>query len=131
MSKIFPLPVDHWKQSGTGLAQFTLAAKTRKGLLDAREHLRYWPFVKAFREDDYLHLSVIIYIGRGYMRKQWHRYCRRAKELMTLCVKQHGAFFPEWSQELNHFEPHYTPSEYLRPDDLLQPMSNFIDEFEL
>lgn len=124
--------VVHRKHGGTGLAELTLYATSRKGLLDAREHLRYWPFVKEFREITPLGfphaLRVTIFIGRGLTHKQWLNYCRRGQELMTLCVKQHKAFFCGWSDELLHFAPHYTDSEYLRPDDLLQPMSNFINE---
>lgn len=129
--RIIILPVDHWRRSGTGLAEFTLCAPTRRALMDAREHLRYWPFVKEFRDEAYLRIRVTVFIGRGYTRKQWQRYSQRGMELMTLCVKQHQAYFREWSDELSHFDPKYTPSEYLRPDNLLQPMSNFIDEMKL
>lgn len=131
MSKKISFPVDHWKCSGTGLAEITLCAPTRRALLDAREHLRYWPFVKEFRDLDNLRLRVTIFVGHGYTRKQWKHYCQSGMELMTLGVKQHRAYFRQWTDELSHFEPSYTPSEYLRPDNLLQPMSNFIDEMQL
>lgn len=129
--KIISLPVDHWTKSGTGLAEFTLCAPTRRALMDAREHLRYWPFVKEFRDIDYLRIRVIVFVGHGYTRRQWQRYCQNGMELMTLCVKQHQAYFRNWSDELSHFEPNYNPSEFLRPENLLQPMSNFINEFQL
>lgn len=131
MSRIFPLPVDHWRRSGTGLAEITLCAPTRRALLDAREHLRYWPFVKEIRDLDDLRLRVTIFVGRGYTRRQWKHYCQSGMELMTLCVKQHRAYFRQWTEELSHFEPRYSSTEYLRPDNLLQPMSNFIDEMQL
>ena len=124
-------PIDHWRNSGTGLAEMTLSAPTRRALMDAREHLRYWPFVKEFREKDYLHLRVIIFIGKGYSRELWKGYCQRGMELMTLCVRQYKACLRGWTTELDHFEPQYTDTEYLRPDSLLQPMSNFIDATEL
>lgn len=129
--KTFKLPLDRWTSCGTGLAEMTLCAPTRRALLDAREHLRYWPYVKAFDDAGYHRLRVVVFIGRGYSRMMWQRYCQAAMELMSLCVKQHGAYFKGWSTEMNHFEPQYTDSEYLRPDNLLQPMSNFIDEIEL
>ncbi|MCI7555910.1 MAG: uracil-DNA glycosylase family protein [Bacteroidales bacterium] len=122
---------DHWRNSGTGLTEMTLCAPTRRALLDAREHLRYWPYVKEFREKDYLKLRVIIFIGKGYSRKQWNDYCQRAMELLTLCVMQYKACFKGWTAELDHFEPQYTDNEFLRPDNLLQPMSNFFDANEL
>lgn len=131
MSKHFSYPTDHWRFSGTGLAEITLCAPTRRALLDAREHLRYWPFVKEFHDIDYLRLRVTIFVGRGYSRRQWQHYCQSGMELMTLCVKQYKAYFRQWSDELSFFEPSYNPTEFLRPDNLLQPMSNFIDEMQL
>ena len=120
---------------GIGLAMFTICSADRSRLMDAREHLRYWPFVKEFREIEGLQslhaLRVTIFVGQGLTREQWQHDCKRGIQLMSLCLKQHRVSLSPLSLELTYFRPSYSNSEFLRPDDLLQPMSNFINDSQL
>jgi len=111
----------------TGLAQITLCAPSPQALLAAREHLRYWPYVKSFRTTSATTLRATVFIGEGLSASRWSYYCRRSMEIMNLCLRQHKARFIVCSGPLPAFEPQIEPSLFLRPDDLLLPFSDFID----
>ena len=49
----------------SGMVVFVLSTPTAQQLKDAREHLRYWPYVKAFWPIDETHMRVLVFVGRG------------------------------------------------------------------
>ena len=112
----------------SGMMVFVLSAPTTQKLKDAREHLRYWPYVKAFWPVDETHMKVLVFVGRGIPETRWNYYVTRSCELMNQCVRQYQALFvttnecPAWGLRQFH------RNGFLRPDDLLKPFCDFIDE---
>ena len=112
----------------SGMMLFLLAAPTAEMLKEAREHLRYWPYVKAFKPVDATHMNVLVFIGKGITDERWDYYVTRSCELMNQCLRQYQAFFVVRSG-LHLFWLHrYHSNEFLRPNDLLKPFCDFIDE---
>ena len=112
------------------MAIFQLTAPTAQQLTDAREHLRYWPYVKAFKPKDDTHLLVLVFIGRGISEERWNYYMVRSWELMNLCVKQYQTWFvPMNKMSISTFYCHHH-NVFLRPDDMLKPFCDFIDELK-
>ena len=112
----------------SGMVLFLLTAPTAEKLEDAREHLRYWPYVKAFRPLDKTHMKVLIFVGRGIPKSQWNYYVTRSSELMNHCVRQYQALFVTTNRSPSLWLRHYHCNGFLRPDDLLKPFCDFIDE---
>lgn len=112
----------------SGMATFILSAPTTNQLKEAREHLRYWPYVKAFIPTDNTHIKVCIFIGRGITEKNWDYYEARSCELMNLCVQQYHASFVIAPEHPASWLKQYNSNGFLRPDDLLKPFCDFIDE---
>ena len=77
----------------SGMMVFILSAPTAQQLKDAREHLRYWPYVKAFHPMDETHMKVLVFVGRGISEMKWNYYVTRSCELMNQCVRQYQALF--------------------------------------
>ncbi len=111
-----------------GMVVFMLYAPTTSQLMDAREHLRYWPYVKAFYPVDSTHISVCVYVARNNQRSMWSYYVTRSSELMNLCVRQYQASFSLTCTRPSTGFRQYHPNGFLRPDDLLKPFSDFINE---
>ena len=112
----------------SGMVLFLLTAPTAEKLKDAREHLRYWPYVKAFKPVDETHMKVLVFVGKGITDDKWDYYVTRSGELMNQCVRQHQALFviksgcpALWIRQYHH-------NGFLRPDNLLKPFCDFIDE---
>ncbi len=112
----------------SGMMFFSLTAPTTEKLKDAREHLRYWPYVKAFKPVDETHMKVLVYIGRGIPKEKWDYYVSRSCELMNQCVRQYQAIFVMTSNYPTLWLRQYHHNGFLRPDDLLKPFCDFIDE---
>lgn len=112
----------------SGLVVFSLSAPYAYQLRDVREHLRYWPFIKAFKPMDETHMKVLVYVGKGITEEKWDYYLKRSCELMNQCVRQHQAIFVENRSYSSHSFMQYHHNGFLRPDDLLKPFSDFIDE---
>ena len=78
---------------------------------------------------DETRMKVLVFVGRGISETQWNYYSTRSCELMNLCVRQHQAWFVP-TNECPAFCLHqYHRNGFLRPDDLLKPFCDFIDEF--
>lgn len=112
----------------SGMMFFMLTSPTAEKLKDAREHLRYWPYVKAFKPLDETHMKVLIYIGRGITKEKWDYYVSRSCELMNQCLRQYQALFVMTSGCPALWQRQYHHNGFLRPDDLLKPFCDFIDE---
>lgn len=109
---------------------FSLSAPTSEKLKEVREHLRYWPYVKAFKPVDETHMKVLVFVGRGISVEKLDYYVTRSWELMNQCVRQHQALFVMtngcpalWLRQYHH-------NSFLRPDELMKPFSDFIDELD-
>jgi hypothetical protein len=107
---------------------FMLTAPTAWKLKDAREHLRYWPYVKAFKPVDETHMKVLVYIGKGITKEKWDYYVTRSCELMNQCLRQYQAFFVMTNGCPALWLRQYHQNGFLRPDNLLKPFCDFIDE---
>lgn len=112
----------------SGMVVFMLSTPTAQQLKDAREHLRYWPYVKAFRPMDETHMKVLVFVGRGIPETQWDYYVTRSSELMNQCIRQYQASFVMTNECSAFLLRQYHRNGFLRPDDLLKPFCNFIDE---
>lgn len=112
----------------SGMVLFMLTAPTAEKLNDAREHLRYWSYVKAFKPVDGTHMKVLIYIGRGITDEKWDYYVTRSCELMNQCVRQYQAIFVMTNGCPALWLRQYHQNGFLRPDNLLRPFCDFIDE---
>lgn len=115
-------------QRRSGMIVCMLSTSTGQQLKDAREHLRYWPYVKAFRPVDDTHMKVLVFVGRGIPETQWNYYVTRSCELMSQCVRQYQAVFMMTNESPSFWRYLYHRNGFLRPDDLLKPFCNFIDE---
>ena len=113
-----------------GMVFFTLSASTAQQLRDAREHLRYWPYVKSFRPVDETHMKVLIFVGRGIPKAHWNSYVTRSCELMNQCVRQHQALFVMTKGNPSFWLRQYHRNGFLRPDELLKPFCDFIDDID-
>ena len=111
-----------------GMAIFSLTASSAEKLKDAREHLRYWPYVKAFKPVDETHMKVLVFVGKGITDEKWDYYVTRSCELMNQCVRQYQAYFVMSSGCPALWLRQYHQNYFLRPDNLLKPFCDFIDE---
>jgi len=113
----------------SGMVVFVLSTPTMQQLKDAREHLRYWPYVKAFWPVDETHMKVLVFVGRGIPETKWNYYVTRSSELMNQCVRQYQALFVTTNECPAFGLRQYHCNGFLRPDNLLKPFCDFIDEF--
>ena len=121
-----PLRLASKRQSG--MVAFMLSTPTTQQLKDVREHLRYWPYVKAFRPVDETRMKVLVFVGRGISETQWNYYVTRSCELMNQCVRQYQALLVTTNECPVFLLYQYHRNGFLRPDDLLKPFCDFIDE---
>ena len=112
----------------SGMVFFSLTAPTAEKLKDAREHLRYWPYVKAFKPVDAPHMKVLVFVGTGITDEKWKYYVTRSCELMNQCLRQYQAIFVMTSGCPALWFRQYHQNGFLRPDNLLKPFCDFIDE---
>lgn len=94
-----------------------------------KEHLRYWPYVKAFCGTEVIWVRVLI--GRTHDQKEWERYVNRSGELIALCLRQYEVQVAILREEFCNTPIGYTPSLFLRPDQMLKDFRSFIDEGKL
>ena len=114
----------------SGMVFFLLTAPTAEKLKDAREHLRYWPYVKAFKPVDATHMEVLVFVGTGITDEKWEYYVTRSCELMNQCVRQYQALFVMTSGCPALWLRQYHHNGLLRPDNLLKPFCDFIYELK-
>ena len=109
---------------------FLLTAPTAEMLREAREHLRYWPYVKAYKPVDETHMNVLVFVGKGITDERWDYYVARSCELMNQCLRQYQAYFVMISDSPLLWLHRYHSNGFLRPNDLLKPFCDFIDELK-
>lgn len=107
-----------------------LSAPNTQQLKNAREHLRYWSYVKAFWPIDETHMKVLVLVGRGIPKTKWNYYVSRSSELMNQCVRQYQALFITTNEYPALGLRLYHHNGFLRPNDLLKPFCDFIDEID-
>ena len=112
----------------SGMMLFLLTTPTAERLREAREHLRYWPYVKAFKPVDATHMNVMVFIGKGITDERWDYYVTRSCELMNQCIRQYQAYFVVTSSRHLLWLHRYHSNGFLRPNDLLKPFCDFIDK---
>lgn len=112
----------------SGMMFFLLTVPTAEMLREAREHLRYWPYVKAFKPVDETRMKVLVFVGRGFPESKWNYYVSRSCELMNQCVRQYQALFVMTSGCPALWLRQYHQNGFLRPDNLLKPFCDFINE---
>lgn len=94
-----------------------------------KEHLRYWPYVKAFADTRAGHIKVRVCIGNVRNAKEQEHYVARSRELILLCLRQYGVEVQSIDKGWCFFR-HYEGSLFLRPDYLLRDFRSFIDEMD-
>ena len=113
----------------SGLVAFVLTTPSSEKLKEAREHLRYWPYVKAFYPKSDTQMYVLFYVGDMKSKVLYGYYRFRAQQLLNQCLRQYHAEFSE-SKICKSLFYCYHPNGFLRPDDLLKPFSVFINELD-
>lgn len=93
-----------------------------------KEHLRYWPYVKAFCGTEIIWVRV--FIGRTHDKKEWNRYVNRSGELIAQCLRQYHVKVGIVAEEFCNTPIGYTPCLFLRPDEILKEFRTFIDELD-
>lgn len=93
-----------------------------------KEHLRYWPYVKAFSEDIPHFINIRIYIGTVYTQKEREYLTKRTQELIHLCLRQYGVLICPNTAIGKFFYYKYSHTLFLRPDDQLKEFRPFIEE---
>lgn len=91
-----------------------------------KEHLRYWPYVKAFCGTEIIWVRV--FIGRTRSKKEWNRYVNRSGELIAQCLRQYHVKVAIVREEFCNTPIGYTPDLFLRPDEMLKDFRSFIDD---
>lgn len=107
-----------------------LTAPNPEQMAQAAEHLRYWPYVKAFRKFGSHSVELVVNVGKAPDLISTSRLLSRSRELIHLCLRQYGIRISDsWLAEPD-FRPSFTPDLFLRPDENLKPFSEFIDELD-
>ena len=114
-----------------GMIVFLLSAPTAEKLSEARKHLCYWPYVKAFKPVDETSMNVLVFIGYGIPETKWNYYVSRSCELMNRCIRQYQALFIEENRCSAFKFLCYHPGTFIRPNDMLKPFCDFIDEMNV
>lgn len=92
-----------------------------------KEHLRYWPYVKAFADTNAGQIKVRVCIGNVRSAKEKEHYVARSRELILLCLRQYAVVVVPIDKGWGFYR-HYEGSLFLRPDHLLHDFRSFIDE---
>lgn len=121
---------DFQVKPSTGLCEYLMVAPDAKACKQAREHLRYWPYVKEFHPVGCFPMLVVhVMIGQNLSEEKWNRTLERATKLMDDCLRQYKTLMIP-VQEMKTFHPAYHDGQFLRPDDLVTPFAPFIKEVE-
>ena len=115
------------KKSVTGLVSLRLECPSSEKLMKAREHLKYWRFVKEFHEVDERSIRVTVSIGKDLCPKKWKEYCELGMNLMNSAVKQYEGEFVSTMLEDVWFCPIVTSSTFIRPDADIEPLYNLFN----
>lgn len=106
-----------------------LSAPTPKQMTDATEHLRYWPYVKAYRKLDEKNVEAVMFVGSFPTHVQQNFVLTHSRRIILLCLRRYGIKMGRWYEE-KEFTPNYSADLFLRPDEKLKPLASFIQEVE-
>jgi len=107
-----------------------LTAPSPEQMSRASEHLRYWPYIKAFRKFGSHSMEIVVNIGNSPSLPTSHRLLSRSRELIHLCLRQYGIRISDSWQAEPDFRPSFSPDLFLRPDESLQPFREFIEDLD-
>lgn len=110
-------------------AEFIMIAFMPNQMKAACEHLKYWPYVKAFYPLSDKYMKVIIYIGTHIQENLWEHYVLQSIQLMNKCVSQYSCTFL-LNNSRKDFSMKYRSDVFLRPDSMLKSFAYFIDDVE-
>lgn len=119
-----------FSKNSLGFAEYILVSSLPSQLKAACEHLKYWPYVKAFYPIDNMHIKVIIYIGNHIQEDKWEHYLIQSLQLMNKCVNQYGCIFIYKNANCKSFKLKYKADAFIRPDNMLRSFAYFIDDIE-
>lgn len=106
---------------------FVIQASHEQCITNIMEHLRYWPYVKAFASQGSRAIKVRVCIGQVSNQQQY--YVDRSIMLIRLCLRQYHVRV--WTTHRGwRFYRYYQDSLFLRPDHLLRDFKTFIDEMD-
>ena len=107
---------------------FLIVVPKKEYISRVKEHLRYWPYVKAFSENTPHFINARICIGTICSPKDRKHFTTRTCELIGLCLRQYGVLVCPNTVNGKSFYRKYTHSLFLRPDDQLKEFRQFIDQ---
>ena len=106
-----------------------LTAPTARQMTDATEHLRYWPYVKAYRRLGDKCVEAVMLVGSFSTHAHQSYVLAHSRRIILLCLRQYGIKMGCWHEE-KEFAPSYSANLFLRPDEKLKTLSSFIQEVE-
>jgi len=109
----------------SSLRSCLLSAPTARQINEVTEHLRYWPYVKAYRRLSDTDVEVVLHIGSFSSRAQQCYFLARSRQLILLCLRQYGVKMGPW-HSVPKFTLCYSADLYLRPDEKLKSLASFI-----
>lgn len=108
---------------------FLIDTRHEESVTQIKEHLRYWPYVKAFADNGAQCIKVRVCIGQVNNPHERHHYVSRSRDLILSCLRQYGVAVLPTGRGWDFFR-HYKGSLFLRPDHLLRDFRTFIDEID-
>lgn len=127
LSLFYKLKKKMFSRSSPVYGEFIMVSSTPCQMKAACEHLKYWPYVKAFYPVDDTHIKVIIYVSNHVKKFLWESYIIQSMKLMNQCVSQYGCVFIYYKMRRS-IPLKYRSIQFLRPDEMSKPFSYFIDE---
>ncbi|MBQ8240281.1 MAG: hypothetical protein IJZ38_05520 [Bacteroides sp.] len=109
---------------------FLIVVPKKEYVSHVKEHLRYWPYVKAFSEDVPHFINVRICIGTVHSKRERVYFTTRACELIQLCLRQYGTLICPNTSSGKFIYRKYSRTLFLRPDDQLKEFRPFITEIK-
>lgn len=109
---------------------YLIVIPNKEHIQSVKEHLRYWPYVKAFSEDVPHFINVRICIGEVKSSTEKDYYITRTLELIRLCLRQYGALVCPNTASGKFIYRRYSNTLFLRPDDQLKEFRPFIEEIK-
>lgn len=109
---------------------FLIDTRHEKSIPLIKEHLRYWPYVKAFADTKAGCIKVRVCIGHVSNDREKELYVNRSRQLILMCLQQYGGIVVTPVNQGWCFFRHYEGSLYLRPDYLVGDFRSFIDEID-
>lgn len=105
-----------------------LVAPSAHQLQQAADHLRYWPFVKAYQHVDDTKLVAVIYLGDKPLQRSLRKMKKHAEHVMYLCLRQYGVkVLGPWDDRELDSLVFLEEDLFMRPNCTLKSLSEFMD----